>query len=129
MVHFGVGAFHRSHLAMYHDRLLRAGAPGDLGICGVGVMPADRAMRDALRSQDHRYTLVVKHPDGTHEPRVIGSIVDDLFAPDDPAAVVERMAAPTTLIVSLTVTEGGDRVLASLHERGARATLEWLTAV
>ncbi len=69
VVHFGVGAFHRSHLAMYHDRLLRAGALGDLGICGVGVMPADRAMRDALQSQDHLYTLVVKHPDGTHERR------------------------------------------------------------
>ena len=107
VVHVGVGAFHRSHLAMYHDRLLRAGAGGDLGICGVGVLPGDRAMRDALRSQDHLYTLVVKHPDGTHEPQVIGSIVDYLFAPDDPAAVVERMAAPTTRIVSLTVTEGG----------------------
>ena len=38
---------------------------------------------------------------------MIGSIVEYLYAPDDPEAVVEKMAAPTTRIVSLTVTEGG----------------------
>ncbi len=107
IVHFGVGGFHRAHQAMYHDRLLNAGAGFEYGICGVGVMPQDRAMRDALAAQDHLYTLVVKHADGTYEPRVIGSIVDYLFAPDDPEAVIEQLAAETTRIVSLTVTEGG----------------------
>jgi mannitol 2-dehydrogenase len=107
IVHLGVGGFHRAHQAMYSDRLMAAGEALDWGICGVGVLPADRAMADALAAQDHLYTLVVKHPDGRYEPRVIGSIVDYLFAPDDPEAVIERMAAPTTRIVSLTVTEGG----------------------
>ena len=106
-MHFGVGGFHRAHQAMYHDRLLNAGKGFEYGICGVGVMPQDRAMKDALDAQDHLYTLVVKHADGTYEPRVIGSIVDYLFAPDDPEAVVEKLAAETTRIVSLTVTEGG----------------------
>jgi mannitol 2-dehydrogenase len=64
-------------------------------------------MAEALAAQDHLYTLVVKHPDGTLEPRVIGSLVDYLFAPDDPEAVLERLADPATRIVSLTVTEGG----------------------
>ena len=41
------------------------------------------------------------------EPRVIGSIVDVMFAPDDPAAVVDRLAAEGTRIVSTTITEGG----------------------
>jgi mannitol 2-dehydrogenase len=50
---------------------------------------------------------VVKHADGTYEPRVIGSIVEYLFAPDDPEKVVEKLASETTKIVSLTVTEGG----------------------
>ena len=63
-----------------------------------------------MAAQDCLYTLVVKHPDGTLEPRVIGSIVDYLFAPDDPEAVIERMADPATRIVSLTVTEGGYNV-------------------
>jgi mannitol 2-dehydrogenase len=60
-----------------------------------------------LHAQDGLYTLVLKHPDGTHEPRVIGSIVEYLYAPDDPEAVLERMTAPSTRIVSLTITEGG----------------------
>ena len=68
---------------MYHDRLLREGKGLEYGICGVGVMPQDWAMRDALAAQDHLYTLVVKHADGTYQPRVIGSIVDYRFAPDD----------------------------------------------
>jgi len=76
VVHFGVGGFHRAHQAMYHDRLLNAGKGFEYGICGVGVMPQDRAMKDALEAQDHLYTLVVKHADGTYEPRVIGSVID-----------------------------------------------------
>ncbi|AHF92019.1 mannitol 2-dehydrogenase [Opitutaceae bacterium TAV5] len=107
IVHFGVGGFHRAHQAMYLDRLMNAGLALDQGICGVGIMPNDLAMRDALRAQDGLYTLVVKHPDGRHEARVIGSIVEYLYAPDDPAAVIEKMADPAIRIVSLTITEGG----------------------
>ncbi|HEY0000332.1 MAG TPA: mannitol dehydrogenase family protein [Actinoplanes sp.] len=107
IVHFGVGGFHRAHEAMYLDRLMSAGAATDWAICGVGVMPADRRMRDVLAAQDHLYTLVVKAPDGTLDAQVIGSITEYLFAPDDPAAVVAKMAAPEVRIVSLTVTEGG----------------------
>ena len=107
VVHFGVGGFHRAHQAMYHDRLMNDGKALDWGICGVGVMPADRLMKEALDAQDDLYTLVVKHADGTYEPRVIGAIVEYLFAPDDPEAVIEKLADEATRIVSLTVTEGG----------------------
>jgi mannitol 2-dehydrogenase len=107
VVHFGVGGFHRAHQAMYHDRLMNDGKALDWGICGVGVMPADRRMKEALDAQDDLYTLVVKHSDGTYEPRVIGAITELLFAPDDPEAVIEKLAAEATRIVSLTVTEGG----------------------
>jgi mannitol 2-dehydrogenase len=107
VVHFGVGGFHRAHQAAYHDRLMNAGEALDWGICGAGVMPADRRMRDALAAQDGLYTLVVKHSDGTYEPRVVGSIVEYLLAEDDPEALLEKLAAETTRIVSLTVTEGG----------------------
>ena len=107
VVHVGVGGFHRAHQAMYHDRLMNQGAALDWGICGVGVMAADRRMKEVLDAQDGLYTLVLKHSDGTYEPRVIGSIVEYLFAPDDPEAVIEKMAAESTRIVSLTITEGG----------------------
>jgi mannitol 2-dehydrogenase len=107
VVHFGVGGFHRAHQAMYHDRLMNEGNSLDWGICGVGVMPADKLMQQALDAQDGLYTLVLKHSDGTYEPRVIGSIVEYLFAPAEPEAVIEKMAATSTRIVSLTITEGG----------------------
>lgn len=107
IAHFGVGGFHRSHQAMYLDRLLGDALARDFGICGVGVLPGDERMRDALRGQDHLYTLILEHPDGTREPRVIGSIVDYRYAPDDPESVIELLATPTTRIISLTITEGG----------------------
>ncbi len=107
IVHLGVGGFHRSHQAMYVDRLLESGQAQDWGICGVGVLPSDRRMAEVMAAQDCLYTLVVKHPDGYLDARVVGSIVEYLLAPDDPDAVVERMAAPGTRIVTLTVTEGG----------------------
>lgn len=107
IVHFGLGNFHRAHQAMYLDRLMGRGEALDWGICGVGVMPQDARMRDVMDAQGGLYTLVLKHADGTLEPRVIGSIHDYLFAPDDPGAVLDVMTAPSTRIVSLTVTEGG----------------------
>jgi mannitol 2-dehydrogenase len=110
IVHFGVGGFHRAHQAMTLDALMNRGEALDWGIVGVGVMPGDRRMQQALAAQDHLFTLVVKHPDGRREPRVIGSMVDYLFAPDDPAAVIEQLADPAIRIVSLTVTEGGYNV-------------------
>src|ERR1700750_2027012 len=107
VVHFGVGGFHRAHQAMYHDRLMNEGAALDWGICGVGVMAADRRMKQALDAQDGLYPLGLKPADGTSEPRVIGSILEYLFAPDDPEMVIKKMAAESTRIVSLTITEGG----------------------
>jgi mannitol 2-dehydrogenase len=107
IVHLGVGAFHRSHQAMYLDRLLERGEAEEWAICGVGVLASDRRMAEVMAAQDGLYTLVVKHADGSLEARVVGSVVEYLLAPDDPDAVVEKMAAETTRIVSLTVTEGG----------------------
>ncbi len=122
IVHVGVGGFHRAHQAMYLDRLMNEGKALDWGVCGVGVLASDRRMAEVMTAQDCLYTLVVKHPDGTFEPRVIGSIVEYLLAPDDPEAVVEKMADPATRIVSLTVTEGGYNIHAVTGEFDDTAT-------
>ncbi len=121
IVHLGVGGFHRSHQALYVDRLLESGQATEWGICGVGVLPGDRRMAAVMAAQDCLYTLVVKHPDGFLDARVVGSVVEYLFAPDDPEAVVERMAAETTRIVSLTITEGGYNTSAATGEFDAEA--------
>ncbi|WP_036320917.1 mannitol dehydrogenase family protein [Microbacterium indicum] len=110
IVHFGVGGFHRGHMAMVLDDLHAQGLAMDWGIVGAGLLPGDAAMRDALAAQDHLYSLVLKHPDGSRDRRIIGSIVDYRFGPDDPGALVALMASPEIRIVSLTVTEGGYNV-------------------
>jgi mannitol 2-dehydrogenase len=91
---------------MYVDRLLNGGET-TWAICGVGLFPADKAMGADLREQGFTYTLVLKDSRAPLEARTIGSITDYLHAPDDPDAVVERLASPTTRLVTLTITEGG----------------------
>ena len=76
------------------------------GLCGVGLLRQDDRIRDALASQDFLYTLVTRGA-GHEHARVIGSIVNFLYAPANPEAVIEKMASPDTRIVSLTITEGG----------------------
>jgi len=113
ILHFGVGAFHRSHQALIIDRLLAQGLAQDWGIVGVGLLESDKRMFDALGPQDCLYTLITKHPDGQLDYQVVGSIIEYLFAPDNPDAVLAKLIDPTIRIVSLTITEGGysfDRV-------------------
>ena len=109
IVHIGVGGFHRAHQAVYLDDLAAQGITLDWGEHGVGLLPADKAMAAALIPQDCLYTLVARGAAGD-TARVIGSMTAYLFAPDDRARVLDLLAAPTTRIVSLTITEGGYNV-------------------
>ena len=106
IVHLGVGGFHRAHEAVYLDDLMGQGIGQRWGICGVGLRPADAAMRDALVPQDCLYTVVTRSAEGD-DARVIGSLVRFLFALEETEAVLDTLAAPETRIVSLTITEGG----------------------
>ena len=107
IAHIGVGAFHRSHHAAYLDRLFEQGESRDFAVCGIGVLDTDVADIAALASQDCLYTLALRHPDGHWDGRVIGSIRDVRHVHDDVGGVLETLAAPTTRIMSLTITEGG----------------------
>jgi mannitol 2-dehydrogenase len=110
IAHIGVGAFHRSHQAWYVQDLLDRGLAADWGIVGIGVMPQDSAVIEALRSQDFRYTVLVKRPDGMREARVIRSLVDAVVAPVDPARALQILTSPEIRLVTLTITEGGYHV-------------------
>lgn len=106
IVHIGVGGFYRAHQAVYLDDLLHHPGHTEWGFCGIGLLKSDERIRDALLSQDCLYTLVERSAQGDR-PRVIGSLLNFLYAPDDPEAVIEKLAHPDTRIVSLTITEGG----------------------
>ncbi|HEY3583100.1 MAG TPA: mannitol dehydrogenase family protein, partial [Casimicrobiaceae bacterium] len=103
IVHLGIGAFHRAHQAVCTDAALAA-AGGPWGICGVSLRSA--GVRDRLVPQDGLYTSVSKRPEGI-ERRVVGSVREVLFHGDEAEAVMRRMTAPETNVISLTVTEKG----------------------
>lgn len=106
LVHIGAGSFNRSHLAVYLDDLLGMADESRWGEVGVGLLPADREIHHALASQDHLYSLL--QMESEHESlRVVGSVVEHLYAPDQTELVLERMAAAECAMISLTVTEGG----------------------
>jgi mannitol 2-dehydrogenase len=107
IVHIGIGNFHRAHQAFYTDQLLQNFDVNDWGICGVALLETDLKIVEALRCQDGLYTLMVTEPDGSLTAMVIGSITEFLFAPENPEAVLEKMANPTIKIITLTITEGG----------------------
>lgn len=107
MVHIGVGNFHRSHQAYYTDLLMEQFGVRDCGICGIGLLDYDRRIYNILKDQDGLYTLMVKELDGSYSAKIIGSIVEFIFAPENALAVIEKIAHPDIKIVSLTITEGG----------------------
>lgn len=107
IVHIGVGNFHRSHEAYYINELIEKHGVLDCGICGVGLLDYDRRIYNILKDQDGLYTLITKELDGLLSARIIGSIVEYIFAPENPIAVIEKMADPSIKIISLTITEGG----------------------
>lgn len=109
IVHIGVGGFHRAHQAVYTERLLEAGDNG-WAICGVGLRDSDRRMQQILEEQDYLYTVMELDHQQETAVGVIGAISNFLFAPDNPEAVIEKLAHPEVRIVSLTITEGGYNV-------------------
>ena len=116
IVHLGIGSFHRSHQAYYTDQLLHHTGEEVWGICGISLLESDRKIVDILRSQDGLYTLMITEPDGSLRARVIGSLTEYLFAPENPGEAIEKMAESEIRIITLTITEGGYNFNASTGE-------------
>ena len=107
IVHIGIGGFHRAHEAFYTDQVLQHHNVTDWGICGITLLDNDHKIVDTLVHQDGLYTLMVTESNGTLAARVIGSIIEYIFAPGNPEAALEKMADPDIKIITLTITEGG----------------------
>jgi fructuronate reductase len=102
IIHLGLGAFQRAHQAVYTDALLASDPRW--GILGVSLRSPET--RDALAPQDGLYCLATMDGRGTSH-RIIGALTGTVVAPEDPAALVARLADPALRIVSTTVTEKG----------------------
>ncbi len=103
IVHFGIGAFHRAHMAAYTDDVMSA-RQGDWRILGASLRSP--TVRDQMSAQDALYSLIERSAAG-NKMRVIGAVADVIVATDDRERLVATIAAPTTYIVSFTITEKG----------------------
>lgn len=117
IVHIGIGAFHRAHQAVYTDDAMNAG-DRDWRIIGVSLRSGDVAAQ--LNPQDGLYTVSTRGAAGG-QLRLVGAVQQVLVAAADPQAVIDAIAAPTTHIVSFTVTEKG-------YLRGADGSLDLVAA-
>jgi fructuronate reductase len=102
IVHLGIGAFHRAHQAVFtEDAVIKSG--GNWGIVGASLQRP--GVPDALAAQDCLYT--VETLDRSASYRVMGVLKQALFAPRDAAALKTALAAPTTHVATLTLSEKG----------------------
>jgi fructuronate reductase len=102
IVHLGLGNFQRAHQAWYTEH---AADRADWGIAGFSVRGSDLA--DRLAAQDGLYSLIERGPE-SDQVSVIGSLVE--AHPGDSPRFAELLAAPTTSVVTLTITEAGYRL-------------------
>lgn len=107
ILHIGVSNFQRSHQAYYINELIDKYKELDYGICGVDLLESDRKIYNILKDQDGLYTLYTKEANGAHKATIIGSIVEYFYGPENPLAVIEKMASPEIKIISLTIAEDG----------------------
>ncbi|MGJ8694323.1 MAG: mannitol dehydrogenase family protein [Thalassotalea sp.] len=103
IVHLGLGAFHRSHQAMYTEQVLNHEGGGNWGICGVSFR--NETLQTQMNAQDCLYTMAILDVEDSFQ--VVGAIKEVLVVKTQTQAVLARMAASTTKLVSLTVTEKG----------------------
>lgn len=75
----------------------------------VGVTQRSDTVARQLAPQDGLFT-VAERGSGAAPLRVVSSIVEAISGKDHPETVVDRIAAPTTHVVTLTITEKGYRI-------------------
>jgi fructuronate reductase len=100
IAHLGFGAFARAHIAVYADELLRRGTPARIR----GVSLRSRRAQDQLEPQDGLFTVAVRDPATAPTLQVVGALAS---METGPAAALAALTAPSTKLVTLTITENG----------------------
>ncbi|MEU0696988.1 mannitol dehydrogenase family protein [Streptomyces niveus] len=103
VVHFGLGAFHRAHQAVYTERASAlSGEPWGI----VAVAPRSLSVVTAMRAQDCLYSLTERRPEGP-ATRVIGSVTEALGMRQDAGRIDALLASPEVTVLTSTITEKG----------------------
>lgn len=126
IVHLGLGAFHRAHQAWYTQR---ASDGGQWGIAAFTGRRPDAAL--ALAAQDGLYTLIERGAEGDSF-ELMTSIVEAHDGAD--VATLERLvAASTTAMVTLTITEAAYNLAADgaldISNHAVRADIDVLRSL
>ncbi|MFK8049089.1 MAG: mannitol dehydrogenase family protein [Halioglobus sp.] len=103
IVHFGIGAFHRAHQALYTEEVLNQ-VGGNWGICGVSLRSPN--VRGQMEPQNCLYTISTNSAAG-NDLQVVGAVKEVLVASESPEMVIERLCLPTLHVITLTITEKG----------------------
>ncbi|WP_157509651.1 mannitol dehydrogenase family protein [Leifsonia sp. Root4] len=104
IVHFGIGAFHRAHQAVYTERAAAAEGETHWGI--LGVTGRTDAVALQLQPQDCLYGVLEKSASDTRL-QLVSSVRDVAWPRRDSEQVVATLAASTTHLATLTITEKG----------------------
>lgn len=104
IVHFGVGAFHRAHQAVYTEDA--AAATGETGWGILGVTGRSARVAEQLAPQDGLYSVLTKARD-SESLRLVGSIRKVAYPGADSEEVIRTLASESVHLASLTITEKG----------------------
>jgi len=105
IMHLGIGAFHRAHMAFHTQRAINNDPENAAwGIRGVSFRSP--AIRDTLADQDYLYALSSRENEN-EELEIIGTVRDVIFTGDGPGICPALIGDETTKIVSMTITEKG----------------------
>ncbi|OLP99241.1 Mannitol 2-dehydrogenase [Symbiodinium microadriaticum] len=114
IVHIGLTEFHRAHQAHFIDEFLSSGQVDCLswGISGVSFAE-DQHLHHAMEEQSGMYVLCTRN---AQEPmaRIIGAYCEHLSAPGHHAAILDRLQADSTKIISICLRKSD-----SLDDAGA----------
>ena len=106
IVHIGLGAFVRAHMAVYVEKLLNTTEEA-YGICAANIRSNSQIV-DELNDQQQQYTVAEYAADNSIILRQVSCVREVLYAgPGHVSCLLERLKDPAINIVSLTVTEKG----------------------
>lgn len=102
IVHIGLGAFARAHIAVMTQI---ANIEANEGWRITGIVRNNQPLKEALTRQGHKYVVheISEHPQG----QVIDCVDEVLSWRQDYATIVERLTEPEIKLVTITVTEKG----------------------